>query len=163
MPLARPVDAYAIDNLITALSGITVANGYAVTITPVTYDPNGIDHNDGTAYVESTGETPLPTSPCTREDFYVNVRVVVFIQPLQVEGGDVGVSGATARSIEERMRTYSACIRKALMADVHRGGYAINTRFDDPTEYEPETLPMYVRIPIKLHIRTMFGDRFTQG
>jgi hypothetical protein len=162
MPLARPVDAYAVDDLINALAEIRTDNGYAVTVTPVTYDPEGVPTDEGVAYVESKGETPIP-SPCTREDFYVNLQIVCFVVPLQVEGGDVGVEGVTGRSAEERMRTYSACIRKALMADVHRGGYAVNTRFDEPAEYEPETLPMYVRIPVKLHIRTMFGDRFTQG
>lgn len=159
MAEARTIDALAMDDLFAALESVSPDNDYPLTLTAKAYDPDGVSPDEGVAYVMTMGEKPRQRMALGYDERDLELMVVCFTTPLRADAGDD--SGLT--SVDERLRTYAACIHKALMVDVRRGGYAVSTAIAEPTMYEHEEKPPYVAVPVRLHIRTLFGDRFRQS
>lgn len=68
-------------------------------------------------------------------------------------------------SIDERLNVLRSDVEKALLADPHRGGLAIDTLLGDAFYPEPESLNANVGevwVLITVHYRTRYDDPYTQ-
>jgi len=132
-----------IDNIVTTLTGITVANGYRTTVTQVTRGHDSLqDVIDGNTACPSLGVAisghRFEMESTHRLKEYLDIDIT----------GYVTASDEATRT--ERLANLIADIRDALLVDIHRGvgdatypaGPAVETRFDGrgPTltdEYDP--------------------------
>ena len=150
------IDDLAIANLFSALTNVVTGNtavgtfAYQTTLTPVLSSRLGTVQTPGVAGVVQIGLEPLAEYPAMHDEYHVHLGI-------QVHAGSV-LSPST--TIETQLRLYAADIRLALGVDIQRGGKAINTLFD-PDIYEVEMDPPFVIVPVKLHIRTLRNNRYS--
>ena len=150
-----PIDALAVQNVIDTLAAVNPANGYGCELTPSTFDVEGTTPNEGVTYVFQMEEVPLKNSPAGFDDFFVPVVIVMHAQPTRANP-----EGST--TIEDRLRIMAADARKALGADLTRGGNALNTIFDENTEYALADNPPTATLIGRLMVRTRKNNRYVR-
>lgn len=100
------------------------------------------------------GGDPVPQfdrGPCMHDEYVMEVGILV----TAIESETSGVS------LPQRLYAYAADVRKALVADIHRGGFAVNTEFEARDELNTETKPAGVMVKARVRFRTAYGDPYS--
>lgn len=164
MAVTFTIDALAVANLVAAINGVQVGETvttpggtfeFQTSLTATLYSANGQSVVEGLAWVIQGKDVPLPNQPHRKDDFWVPLVIACAATA-------TGSTEQDAPSVEDKLRQINADIRLALGVDVSRGGYAINTIFDDASEYDLTTDPPMVYVLLKLHVRTAFNNRYAQ-
>lgn len=162
----QTIDAKAVANVVATINGIgaggvvTSPQGtvtYGSTLTAELYDPEGVSKAPGLVHVVQGKDIAIKDRPTSKDDFYVPLVLVSF-----VTGVRAGTAPSGTLSVEDQLRGINADLRLALGQDLKRGGWAINTIFDEDSAYDLDSKPPLVAVPVKLHIRTTRNNRYLQ-
>jgi hypothetical protein len=132
--MTTPIIESIAENLKTAIAGVTVANGYNQTLTPIRpkrNDFSDVSPIDGTALIWQENDEPVGNSALTTTTFAQEFLIMCVVLD----------SDAATASIDTRLNQVKSDIRKAIMIDPTRGGLAIDTqigpsrKFDDGEGY----------------------------
>lgn len=140
-----------IDNLVAALTAITVAGGYLTTVKKVF---RSLQDGDGRA----TPIIELAIDP-HRYTELSNISLVRVL-PIKLVGSvECGAAGNPGLAGDQLL----ADMEKAARADRTRGGYAMDTRLvaGHVFDAEPQSPLVEVHLDIEITFRTRFGDPFT--
>lgn len=156
--MSTPVIESIAQNVLAAISDITVANGYNQTLTATRPTRIGysLDNppNDLDAYIRQNDPTKDDNSP---------LGVIDWTQPFQVDVFVIDSDSATT-PIDTRLNAVIADIQKKIIADPTRGGLAINTTLDEPgLFYDADTRWAGVIVEFTVRYRVNDTDPYTQA
>ncbi|HEY1189526.1 MAG TPA: hypothetical protein VGE74_17910 [Gemmata sp.] len=125
--MGKPIVEFITADVVAAVAAVTTPNGYSTTLVVSEPDAEADSPQDSTAEVVEAGETPEESPPMGFDGVYQDYDVVVFIQ-----------DGGTDSTFNQRRRAYSADVRRAVMADEERGGYARWTRWTGSRPFQSD-------------------------
>lgn len=97
---------------------------------------------------------PIPefaNGPCMFDEYVLPIGIN--IQAIESERSGVTVG--------QRLYGFAALARRALMADIHRGGFAVLTEFEESDKLFTQASPASVLVTVKVRYRTPYGDPYS--
>lgn len=153
--MGTPIKKQILDNLVTTVAGITTAAGYNQTVKSVFFGRPTHDNPEASyplVFIWADEDTADDTAMVGFTLCVLNVGVLAWLD----DGDDPALA----------TETLLADLKKAIQADVTRGGYAIDTVASGPVEVEydanrqPITGVGYQEFNVRYAHK--FGDPFTQ-
>lgn len=152
--MAEPILEQIAANLLTALSGITVANGYHYTLTGTRPIVDGYygDAPCDLTFQLTQGQEELLDGAALTQEFIQPFMVVVIAMNLQTD----------TTPIDKKRNRILADIRKAVMSDYTRGGLAIDTMWGPSSSFMNDGDFVFegVMAEIRVHYRTEHNDPY---
>jgi len=146
-----------IQNIKTTLEAITIANGYNATIAKVVqWNPNGIGHGTMPMIIIAAG--PEPNSENEGYDLQT-CRMTVFLDLW------IAVDEDATEAADTTLNKHLGDIKKALMTDLTRGGYAVTTHITDVEPFDVVEGQPYAGLIItaEVHYRHAISNPETAG
>lgn len=134
-------------NIYETLAEISTLNGFQNDATAARATLRGNPIKDRNYKIIDDGDEPIDDSPVNKDDYTANFRIV-----FKVAADD----GPDAEPIDVDRARAVADLRKALMADYSRGGWAINTKVRGNTQL-PDSQSNGIageQVPVEIHYRT---------
>lgn len=149
--MAEPIKELITQNLATVLATVTVANGYHQNLDVYRVDPSGIKFMPWATYLCELDDTEdSPARLCGKVCWIAPYQIAVYAD---IHEGDV--AGQVVSRIE-------ADIQKALLVDLTRGGYAVNTFWQPPERSTNEKGELIGTLcTVNVHYRTNDRDPYT--
>lgn len=150
-----PIDEQIIQNVVSTIGIVTVTNGFANTITSVERPNPGIGNvgKNLAAVVYQGNPEPIEDSIQTGREWMHPINILITV--VESEG--------SSTPIDQRINSIRADVEKALMADITRGGLAIDTLVRAPqlgdiliTAHQGE-----VTVVVDVQYRTLWNDPYT--
>jgi hypothetical protein len=117
--MGQPIVEFITADVVAAVAAVTTLNGYSTTLIVSEPDAEADSPQDSTAIVVEAAETPEESPPIGFDGIYQEYDVTVYIQ-----------DGGSTSTFNQRRRAYAADVRRAVMTDEERGGYARWTRWN---------------------------------
>lgn len=136
-----------------SLESITTGAGYSVNADVVRESKEGDSPADNRFVVRVGDPAPKPNAPYGFDEYLVPVEVTAYHLPLNED--ETPVATILARR--------AADVRKSLMVDPHRGGYAVHTQFTTRDEFNTQAPPFFVKVVAYLWVRTRLGNPYAQS
>lgn len=153
--MSTPIVEYISENILTAINAITTGNGFNQTL--VAQRPKRmlfLDEawDDLTVIVEQANESVTT--------IIMNAREVT--QSYEISAIVISSDDASA-TIDTRLNQVDADIKKKLMADNTRGGYAIDTEIQASEKFTYNESFSGIIINVDVKYRIKIDDPYTQG
>lgn len=163
--MSAPISDLIVDEIVTTLGGITVANGYQQTVTVQKLSSAAVSPLDNLVVVAPYAPVLQSNGPASLDEFIMAVEITAF-----------SIKADSSTDVSERLATLAADIRRKLMADYHRSGRAINTLFNKPPgasfadgtsadwgdKFSPASSPAFVVIIPRIWFRTLKNNPYTR-
>jgi len=155
--MSTPIVEYIAANIATAISAITTGNGFNQTLTAVR--PTRVDWQDVTPENNMVLIVQEDDSPASETHSPTALWVQTFVLgALVYDSKDAGTA------LDTRRNQVRSDIRKKLMEDRTRGGYAFNTIITGSANMEDEEgLNIGVIVTVDVHYRILTNDPYTKG
>lgn len=153
--MSTPVIEQIAENLKTTVAGITVANGYNHTLTPIRprrNDWSDVAPVDGMVLISQDGDAPIDNAALSTMQFAQE-----FMMDCVVLDSD-----AAETSIDTRINQVKSDIRKALLVDATRGGLAIDTMIGPSSKFDDGNGLTGITVTCVIIYRTNLTDPYTQ-
>lgn len=149
-PVASPISEQILEEMVETLSGVSTAANYMTDLAVEREEQGGNGASfDGQCIVGSVQPiAEFDKAPLGWDQYVLRVGVLVYAIESETDGANM----------TGRLSAYASDVRRALLQDLHRGGLANNTEFDQPDELHVED--GYVIVPVKVTFRTLFGDPY---
>ena len=155
--MATPIVEYIAANLLTTLSGITVANGYDNTVTAERLVRLGNRVRDKLVVLEQ-GDTRRSEDVGERDQY----QAIGWFQTFYVTCYAIE-SESSSTAIETRLNSLRSDVEKAVMVDPHRGNYAVDTFLVSATRVtDAEAAAEAVVVEIEVYYRVLHTSPYTQ-
>jgi hypothetical protein len=147
-----PIADLILKNVEDTLRTVKKLSGYNCDFTVEREKQTGNSPRDQLAVVYPDPPVPLenPALGHDEYDFPVGVRCYAI------------KSETSATPIDRALMLMAADVRKALRQDLHRGGYALNTKFPAKDEFLISESPKSILVMVTVHYRTLWDDPYTQ-
>lgn len=144
-------------NFLTVLGTVTISNGYSGTLIVHSVSRYGNTTGDLDTIVEQGDEEIVGEQDedgAVGQDTYIQ-EFLIFVHLQEAEG--------SATNYDARCNAAIADVRKAVMADVTRGGKALRTEKHKAFMFTDRSGAVAgVMVPFKVHFRTRLDDPFNQ-
>lgn len=153
--MTTPIVEQIAENLKTTVAGITVANGYNQTLTPIR--PKRNDWSDvapvnGMVLISQDDDAPVDNAALSSIQFAQEFMMDCIVLD----------SDAVATSIDTRINQVKSDIRKAVMVDPTRGGLAIDTVIGPSAKFDDGNGLTGITVTCIIVYRTNLTDPYTQ-
>lgn len=146
-----PYDEYILQDVVATVARINPTAGFSVTISDVEREKVGQNTPKHLRAVVAAGQPALQSdSPLGHDDFRMPIGIRVWI--LQSETTDTPIA--------QTLYTVAADVRKTLGFDLHRGGYAIHTIFQDD-RFEQDGAVYSAIVTVEVWFRTLRNQPYT--
>ena len=153
--MSTPITEYIAEEIKAAINAITIANGFnqdLIAIRRKRTDYRDVAPMDGTVLIlqveDERGEDPVGFAAWDQK--FLIVAIVID-------------SDKATDSIETRMSKVRDDIRKKLVEDVTRGGYATETKNGPATPFDDGEESTGIILETDVHYRTQFADPYTKA
>lgn len=152
--MATSVLELVAQNIYTTITDLATDAGDLVVYRPKLADFSDVAVADLTTVMEQTGsEAPEATATGTREQLQT-FEITTYVL----------TESDTTDSLDTRCNAVYTALLAALLTDVTRGGYALNTVVGYPQFFKiPEQALAGVTVPVQVHYRTTWNSASTQA
>lgn len=150
--MSYPIADYILQDVENTLRQVQKVSGYNCNFTVERESQTGNSPRDQLVVVYPGEPEPLE-NPALGHDEY-NFPIGIRCYAIKSE--------MSATPIDRAMMLMAADVRKSLRRDLHRGGYALNTRFNAKDEYLVAESPKSVLVMVTVHYRTLWDDPYNQ-
>lgn len=154
--MSTPILEYIASNIASTINGVTILKGYnqdLVAVRPKRQDWYNEPAVDGKVLVVQDNDDPADEKFLGTHSWNQPFLLICFVID----------SDAATLSIDTRMNQVKSDIRKILMDDVTRGGYAIETMIGGSVKFDNGEGWSGVALEITVYYRTSEMDPYTKG
>ena len=154
--MATPISEYIAVNIETAINAITTGNGFnqdLVAVRRKRHDFATVTPEDLKVLILQAGEEEVEPEPVGAQEWIQIYELVALVID----------SDTSSDSVETRMSKVRDDIRKKLLADHTRGGYAIDTVMRPATPFDDGEGFTGIIVEVAVYYRTDYDDPYTQS
>lgn len=150
--MSYPISDLILQNVEDTLRTVRTVSGYNCDLIVERASQTGNSPRDQLAVVYPGGGIPLPNPAVGHDEYHLPVDIRCFAIK----------SETSSTPIDRALLLMAADVRKALRQDLHRGGYALNTLFNEKDELQLSDSPKSVLVLVTIHYRTLWDDPYNQ-
>lgn len=153
--MSNPVIEHIANNIKTTVDGITTANGYNQDLTgirPKKNDFSDVTPDNGVVLVWQEDDSPLDGAALSAVEFLQEFVLFCIVTPPKT----------SSDSLDTYLNQVKSDIRKALMVDHTRGGYALDTTIGASKKFDDGNGFTGIAVSCLVSYRTSLTDPYTQ-